>query len=1087
MSSTPSRHLYDRPIGVIAVLSALLVLGALTLPSMRINLTPEGLTAPLIYVTMTMETESTQECLEQLTRPAEEIIRALPGVQTLFTRTRGNSSRFYIMPAPDVTLTMLSSRVSEAFDNNSHRLPLKSRPNIGTFSESEPPMVAVAFNPGKYEEAEFREILQNTMLPALLRIPGVATISHNLEGEGSVLLAFANERVSANKTNLETLSSHLRSAQPRSYHVPIIENGERSEQLVRVLSPDLTQNGLPNVPLSNSSQVKQIAQVVPLPSNYGRWIMVDGKPGCTMSIYPAPDANSYSSAKEVTRVLKEMTDKLGIRMVLQSSTYEKVNAAAYELFDAAFWGGLFSVIFLLLFLGRIRLALLVCASLPISLALAVLFMAMQNNSMNLYTLMGFILACGMVVDNAIVVGEAMMRVRQQSDPQERVASFRRAVREVSLAIVVSTLTTIALFLPILVIDNPFTRILIMAVGEPIIWGLLGSLAVALILVPMALPRLYPHGITSHSSKPQVHAPWLMRCERFYGTCIGILLVRPWLGVLCVGLLVIPGVFGYFTLPDPPRIDAEDNRFIGKDVRYRGNPTTEQLAEAFAQWQKAVEPRMKDLAISSVIFDWRLERGQVNFYLDPIDKKRRHENEIDEELVKLLRPQLHIYLYEHLERASSLAVKLPKSEPDDAQYSSSGERRERRRGGSERGSRSGDSSSRGLSGSRSSASSSSNAASNTTTNKSYAPSSRLSFRLLAPDEESINVTWMKLRQVLAEHPHVSNAGAPIEPPPTETELVLSRGAEERGWRADQLAGQITRFAGTRQLLTMPDGWSLAVGPLERERRTFQQLTATEVRKSDGDSERFDNLVWRRDVASQYEVWRRDGLSTRDFTIQVENDKIEDVRNSLSQLLARADPPNGVQIGLSYWEESERKKRQQTNLAIILSALIIYLLMGVLYESVLAPLSLMLTVPVVYASVTALLKLLGIQIDNMVHIGLFLLIGVVVNHGVVLVDRITKSVPMTRLDRTRVRQPLLALAAGARRRFTPVVLTSLVTIAAAFPMIFGNGRFNGDAISGLGACIALGMTCALFYTLFVVPIVYYWFGALRAIIARLLRAA
>ena len=113
MSEARARHLYDRPIGVLAVLTALMVLGGMTLPSMRINLKPAGLTAPLIYVSMTMDTESTAEALEGLTRPTEEILRSLPGVETVSSRTRGNSVRVYVMPAANVSLSMLTSQVSE--------------------------------------------------------------------------------------------------------------------------------------------------------------------------------------------------------------------------------------------------------------------------------------------------------------------------------------------------------------------------------------------------------------------------------------------------------------------------------------------------------------------------------------------------------------------------------------------------------------------------------------------------------------------------------------------------------------------------------------------------------------------------------------------------------------------------------------------------------------------------------------------------------------------------------------------------------------------------------------------------------------
>jgi len=1064
MSDAPRRHLYDRPIGVLAVLAALLVLGALTLPSLRINLKPEGLTAPLIWVRLTMDTESSAEALEELTRPAEEILRALPGVDSVGSSTQGGSVRLFVMPAAHTTLTDLSNQVSEALDNNRHRLPSNARPRIGTFSESDPPMVAAAFNPGNFDDATFRDLMERDLMPQLLRIPGVAVVQHNLEGEGTLLVAFSPEHATATRTDLNKVAAHLGASQPKSFQLPVVRDGQRRDQIIRLRSEDLTQGGLADMPISSTNQLKEIALIEPLPSNYGRWVTVDGKPGCTMAVYPAPDANSYAASKQVTAVLERESRRLGIRYVLQSATHVQIDAAAWELFDAALWGAGFSVLFLLLFLGRLRLALLVCASLPMSLALAVLAMATHQNSVNLFTLMGYLLACGMVVDNAIVVGEALLRARGSQDPAERTLALRRAVSGVALAIVVSTLTTIALFVPVLVIDNPWVRISIMSIGEPIIWSLLGSLAVGLILVPMAFPRLYRRGMSNGHGRTRGHARWLMACERGYGRFLAWVLLRPLMGVVLVLVLVVPGFLGWRYLKEAPRVEQEDNRHIDLSVRIRGNPTSSQLREAFAEWHEQFAPHQRDLAITSVICDWRLSSGRINFYLDPIDPKRRHENDIQAQIVSILRPTLHIALSEHFERASSEAVKLPdrnKDEKDKAEKSDKGDRGEKGdRGGRGGGRRGGDK-----------------------PKSDWNATSRLSFRLMAPDEDTINLAWEKLRPVLAETPGVTNPGPTAEPPLTETELVLTRDAEERGWRADQLSGQVTRFGGTRQLLTMPDGWALAVGPLENTPRTLRRLLGIEVRQTGGDLDRLDNLVQRREVPTQNEIRRRDGLSQRDYWMMVDADHHQEIRNNLSQILARADVPPTTQIGLSWFEEHMAKQQSQMQIAVVLAALIIYLLMGILYESVLAPLALMLTVPVVFVSVQGVFKALGMQLDNMVTLGSFLLIGVVVNHGVVLIDRIGASVPMERLDRSRRRLPLLAVAAGARRRFTPVVLTSLVTIAGSFPMIFGNGRIDGDSIAGLGASLAIGMALGMFFTLLVVPVVYRWLAALRAALLHL----
>jgi HAE1 family hydrophobic/amphiphilic exporter-1 len=635
--------------------------------------------------------------------------------------------------------------------------------------------------------------------------------------------------------------------------------------------------------------------------------------------------------------------------------------------------------------------------------------------------------------------------------------LRRAVAGVALAIVVSTLTTVALFVPVLVIDNPWVRISVMSIGEPIIWSLLGSLAVGLVLVPMAFPRLYRKGLSDDRGRARGHARWLMASERAYGRFLAWILLRPLMGVVLVVILVVPGLLSWKYLKEAPRIEMEDNRYIGMSVRIRGNPTSTQLREAFDEWQRQLAPHQRELAITSVISEWRLDRGTLHLYLDPIDPLRRHENDIQSAVASLLKPGLHIALSDHVERASSEAVKLTGSgSKKDEQVGKESRRDGRGDGRSDgRGKRSSD---------------------KAPTN--WGSSSRLSFRLMAPDEESINLAWEKLRPVLAETPGVVNPGPLSEPPPTETELILSRDALERGWRADQLAGQVTRFGGTRQLLTMPDGWALAVGPLESTPRTLPRLMGIEVRQGSGDIERLENLVTRHEAPTQNEIRRRDGLSQRELWMMVKEDKHAEIRDNLTQILRSADVPPATQIGLSWWEEHAAQQAKQMMVAIILAAVIIYLLMGVLYESVLAPLALMLTVPLVFVSVQGAFKALGMQLDNMVTLGSFLLIGVVVNHGVVLIDRIGASVPMGRLDRAHRRLPLLALAAGARRRFTPVVLTSLVTIGGAFPMIFGNGRIDGDSIAGLGASLAIGMALGMFFTLLMVPVVYRWLAALRA---------
>jgi multidrug efflux pump subunit AcrB len=311
------------------------------------------------------------------------------------------------------------------------------------------------------------------------------------------------------------------------------------------------------------------------PPSFNHWIMVNGRPGASLKVFAAPDANAYRTSLEVTQGAGEESQRLGLPMTIQTANHREIEAAAHELLVAALWGGLFSVIFLVVFLGRVRLALMVCCALPLSMALALLVMACQDNRMNLFTLMGYLLATGMVIDNAIVVGESLLRARDVSEPIERAVVLRRAVSAVAMAIVVSTLTTIAMFLPMVVIGDSGMRPLLMSMGKPIIWSLFGSLAVALIVVPMAFPRLYPRGLATAPAPSRGHAPWLIACERPMAACLLGCCCSPLLALVCLSCSWwYPGLSAGGTCPRPRRIAERTSASWNRVRRHPGLARTD---------------------------------------------------------------------------------------------------------------------------------------------------------------------------------------------------------------------------------------------------------------------------------------------------------------------------------------------------------------------------------------------------------------------------------------------------------------------------------------------------------------------------------
>jgi hydrophobic/amphiphilic exporter-1 (mainly G- bacteria), HAE1 family len=216
--------------------------------------------------------------------------------------------------------------------------------------------------------------------------------------------------------------------------------------------------------------------------------------------------------------------------------------------------------------------------------------------------------------------------------------------------------------------------------------------------------------------------------------------------------------------------------------------------------------------------------------------------------------------------------------------------------------------------------------------------------------------------------------------------------------------------------------------------------------------------------------------------------ERIVNNFPVLLKRAHIPDGVTAKLKTQSGNINDGMRTMWIASFTAAAIIYLLMCLLYESLLAPLTVMTTVPAGVISVMGVLSLAQMPLDPMVLLGLFLLVGIVVNHGVVLVDRLRVTVPMHRLPRPNgglSHRATLGVAAASRRRFTPVLLTSLTTIAAAVPMAFSPGLIYGTPIKGLGMSLSIGLTAATIFTLVMVPVVYQWLGICRAGTITLLR--
>ena len=227
-----------------------------------------------------------------------------------------------------------------------------------------------------------------------------------------------------------------------------------------------------------------------------------------------------------------------------------------------------------------------------------------------------------------------------------------------------------------------------------------------------------------------------------------------------------------------------------------------------------------------------------------------------------------------------------------------------------------------------------------------------------------------------------------------------------------------------------------------------------------------------------ISRKNKKTTHTITLDLKEDNAAQTRERLAVLQQSIDLPEGISFGISSGDEAFQQELANLQFAALLSVVFIYLLMGFLFESFILPLSIILTIPLASIGVVWTHFIAGKDLDMLGFVGAILLIGVVVNNGIVLVDYVNQL-------RQRGLERTAALKQAAERRFRPILMTALTTIIGMIPLTISEPSELGISYKSFGLTLIGGMTTATLLTLLVIPLFYTFFDDLRKHLAACLR--
>lgn len=1000
-----------RPIMTTMFTLIVIVFGVVSLSRLPIDLMPE-VTYPTLTVASSYGNASPEEMETLVTEYVEEAVAAVPGVEKITSESGEGLSNVRIEFAWGTNLDVASNDVRDRIDRTLDELPDDmERPQIRKFDVAAFPIVVLGIF-SSLDPLEQRQLVDEQIQYRLEQIPGVASsdVWGGLEREIQVRLNY--HKIRALAIPLDQILARLRES---NVNLPA-GTIERGNSDITIRTPgefsDVDQIASTVVALRDGVPVelKQIASIEDTHKRVTRIVRINGKPGIRLAIRKQSGTNTVQVADsilaEVER-LKRDFPQLQIVPVIDTSQYIRRSIANVQ--RSVMVGGALAVIVLFFFLGSIRSTLVIGIAIPISIIASFALIYFSGFTLNLMTLGGLALGVGMMVDNSIVVLENIFRIFQSGTPPEEAAV--KGAEEVTPAIVASTITTLVIFLPLLLVDG-VSGLLFRQLAYVVGFSLLCSLVVALTLVPMLAARFLALG-GKQSRVAKLTRKAFHAVEVLYGDFLDLCLrlrwfVAPLVVAMFVGsLTLIPHIGGEFM---PPSDEGE----VEVDADMAPGTRLEILNETMLKVEEIVMPLIPEATqtlVSLGASSWRpggAANGEIEVSIGPAKDRERSSEQIANDIRPLL-------------------TDIPGAQ---MRVRASGGLRVLRMGQGGGG-------------------------------------NEIEIEIYGFDIPTLEELAERVRTEVMKVPGITDVEISREDGvPQEVIRIDRERAADLGLSVQRVARALeTALSGTRAGRYRADGdeYDILVKVEEAERLSLEQILDLTINNDRNEPVVLRNVVEIAPAIGPQVIERKNQKRYTALVASFAERTMSDVAEDIQTALRQVPQPQNYSIILAGDYEEQQKAFRDLILSLIVSIVLVYMVLASLYESFLDPLVVMFSVPLAAIGVLVTLFLSDTTFNTQSFIGCIMLAGIVVNNAILLVDQATHL-------RTHEGYALRAatLEAG-RRRLRPILMTTVTTILGLVPLALGIGE-GADQQAPLARAVIGGLASSTLITLVFIPIVY-----------------
>lgn len=1006
-----------RPVTTIMCFVSLVVIGLIASFRLPLEALPD-ISAPFLFVQIPYTGSTPEEVERTIIRPVEESLATMTGIKRMRSSATSEAALIFIEFSDwDRDIAIAASDARERIDAIRSDLPDDlQRYNVFKWSSSDQPVLKVRLA-STTDLTTAYDMLDREFKRRIERIPGVARVDITGAPPNEVEIAIDPNRLNAHGLSINELSERLRTLNFSISAGQIDDNGQRVRvQPVGEITDLQEMRDL--VINAKGLRLGDIADVrlKPARMNYGR--RLDGNPAVGLDIFKERSANlvevSRAALAEVESIRAEPSMR-DVQIKVIDNQGKAVTSSLLELAEAGAVGLILSVTVLFFFLRHWPSTLMVTLAIPICFTITLGFMYFVGVTLNILTMMGLLLAVGMLVDNAVVVVESIYQERERLPGQPRLASII-GTRNVAIALSAGTLCHCIVFVPNLFGETNNISIFMAQIAITISVSLLASWLVAVSLIPMLSARMATPKLV-HSQTGMI-----ARLQRRYARLLDWSLHhRGWslLGILLVVLVSLVPM--KLTKIDMFGGDGGKDIFIG--YMWKGAYTYRQMSEEVARVENWIDANRERLHVKQV-YSWYSEQEGSSTVVTLDEKYAKDIKALQEELRK----------------------GLPKSARTDYFVGNQG----------------GDGGGGGNQG--------------------------VQVQLVGDSSSMLQEIGQEVVPLLAQRAELRDVRIDNGEKGGELKVRVDRErAAAFGFNAEQVAsfvGLALRGAPMCEFRRGDNEVPVWVRFAGAEQSSPEDLAGFSVRTGDGRSVPLLSLVTVDVGSSATQI----GRTNRQTTLTIKANLAEKVtapdgRKAMESVLKPMNFPAGYGFtfdGGDYGNDDEAMQQMVFNLLIAL--VMIYVVMAAVFESLLFPAAIMSGVLFSIFGVFWLFWITGTSFGIMSFIGILVLMGVVVNNGIVMIEHIN-NLRRGGMGRTQ------ALVEGSRERLRPIMMTMGTAILAMVPISLTNTQMfgNGPEYAPMARAIAGGLAFSTVVSLLFLPTIYAVLDDLRNAVTRLIRRA